>query len=240
LPEAHAIYWASAGLQASRKKDLITLRRALYQSMAMSVLRGRLIAIEPIRFGPDLTKADAAHAAFEKMIEDDTEQREGIRTAHKNWLREVVYLFYGYNRVADAQRWYDTLRRVYPDAVPPNMPLQQYALDRITQNLSGASHDRTKATLEGMIFQHYFNLALDEDDRAAGLELMARQVWKSYQEFNRREALVLPPLEEMKRTVLDLMLDPTNGLPPAAALRLRSKLGLPPPAAAPASPAPQP
>src|SRR5258706_7891032 len=42
LPEAHAIYWANLGLSQSKKKELITLRRVIYQSMHMMVLRGRL------------------------------------------------------------------------------------------------------------------------------------------------------------------------------------------------------
>ena len=44
LPEAHAIYWGHVGLKYSKKKDLITLRRVIYQSMQLAVLRGRLIS----------------------------------------------------------------------------------------------------------------------------------------------------------------------------------------------------
>src|SRR5215813_13636404 len=43
LPEASAIYWAMVGLKQSSKKDLITLRRVIYQSLQMSVLRGRIV-----------------------------------------------------------------------------------------------------------------------------------------------------------------------------------------------------
>src|SRR6185503_16303776 len=43
LPEASAIYWASVGLDKSTKKDLVTLRRVIYQSLQMTVLRGRIV-----------------------------------------------------------------------------------------------------------------------------------------------------------------------------------------------------
>ena len=76
LPEAHAIYWANLGLSRSKKKELITLRRVIYQSMHMMVLRGRLVSTEPLRFGPDLTKVDQTNAAYEKMINDDDEMRD--------------------------------------------------------------------------------------------------------------------------------------------------------------------
>ena len=66
FPEAHAIYWAALGLKESKKKDLITLRRVIYQSEAMMVIRGQLYSIEPLRYGPDFDKVDQAVKAYEK------------------------------------------------------------------------------------------------------------------------------------------------------------------------------
>ena len=44
LPEAHAIYWAYLGLKVSvREKDMIQLRRAIFQSMQLAFMRGRMI-----------------------------------------------------------------------------------------------------------------------------------------------------------------------------------------------------
>ena len=50
LPEAHAIYWASFGLEKcignrARTNDIITLRRVIYQSMQLAFQRGRLVEI---------------------------------------------------------------------------------------------------------------------------------------------------------------------------------------------------
>src|SRR5260221_5132126 len=42
LPETHAIYWASLGLKRSKQKELIVLRRAIYQPMHVTVMCGRL------------------------------------------------------------------------------------------------------------------------------------------------------------------------------------------------------
>jgi len=135
LPEAHAIYWATAGLKKSRKKDLITLRRVIYQSMQMSVLRGRLISVKPLRFGPDLDKARVASAAYEQMIEDDTEMRHAIQNAHRNFLREMVYLFYSHNRLSEAEQWLQLVRQKYPEAIPANLSLQEYAFKRLTEKI---------------------------------------------------------------------------------------------------------
>jgi len=229
LPEAHAIYWATAGLKKSRKKDLITLRRVIYQSMQMSVLRGRLISVKPLRFGPDLDKARVASAAYEQMIEDDTEMRHAIQNAHRNFLREMVYLFYSHNRLSEAEQWLQLVRQKYPEAIPANLSLQEYAFKRLTENISELTHDRTKVVLEGMILQSFINLAFGEDNRAEGLDRLSRQLWEYYESTiaSRREVLQLAPLDEMKRSVRDQILDPQNEFSPELVARLRARLGMP-------------
>src|SRR5688500_2417309 len=146
LPEAHALYWGHVGLKHAKKKDLITLRRLIYQSMQMSVLRGRLISLDPLRFGPDLDKADRANASYEQMIAEETEMKYAVQTAHKSFLRELVYLFYIHNRLKEANEWFVLLKQKYPDMVPPRMSLEEFSLSRFAQNLV-ATHDRIKAVL---------------------------------------------------------------------------------------------
>jgi len=239
LPEAHAIYWASLGLKYSRTEDQITLRRVIYQSMAMTVVRGRIIYVQPngqLYTGPDLSKIDRANAAYEQMIRDDTERPWALQKAHKQWLKEVVYLFYIHNRSAESQKWFAYLKNKYSDAVPPEVTTpEEFAFNRLEENLPTLTHDKIKVLLEGLIAQHFLNLAIDEDDRAEGLDHMARQVWVDYDKriSARRNVLQLPPYEEMKRTVVDQFLNDQSGLIPELAARLRTKLGLPPAASPP-------
>jgi hypothetical protein len=238
LPEAHAIYWATVGLAKSKPKDLITLRRVVYQSMHMVVMRGRLISLDPLRMGPNLGLLPRAQAAYQQMIEEDVEMRHAIKEAHKNFLREMVYIIYTYNRIAEAQRWFQLTREQYPDAFPAGMSLEEYVLARLTLGLSSMTMDRARAVLEGMLLQYFVSLATDEDDRATGLELLARRFHASYNDRVkvRKDAISLPPFDETKRTVLEDVLKPDTGFPPVWAARLRTKLGLAaptPPAAAP-------
>ena len=231
LPESQAIYWASVGLKRAKKKDLITLRRVIYQSMQMSVLRGRLISLEPIWFGPDLGKIDRANAAYEQMIEEDAEMRHAIKIAHKNFLKEIVYLLYTHNQVPEANQWFKRLREKYPDAIPGNQTVEEYSLQKVMGDLVDPSHDRTKAILEGVIFKSYLNLALDEDAQADGYARMAQQVWENYQTRiqKRLKPLSFPPLQDMKRDVLDRLLSPQSTFNPELKARLRTKLDIGPP-----------
>ncbi len=230
LPEAHAIYWAAKGLQQSRKKDLITLRRVIYQSMAMSVERGRLISIDPIQFGPDLSKVDQALKAFDQMIAEDVEMRDAIKTAHKNFLKTLVYLLYSYNQINKAGAMYALLKQQYPGSVPDNVPLDEYALTQIAGKVREMPSDKFRFILEGMIVQHYHSLVIGEDDRAAGLLLMAKRLWAIFAAERKRDAINMPPFEDMMKGALDQLLDPQKGLPPEVAARLRARLNLPAPA----------
>jgi len=95
------------------------------------------------------------------------------------------------------------------------------------------THDRTKALLDGLLIQHFYNLAIDEDDRAEGLDRMARQLWAYYNDrvAVRGDVLRFPPYREMKQAILKQVLDPKEGFGPLLAARLRTKLGLPAPSA---------
>src|SRR5688572_5958337 len=237
LPEAHAIYWGHVGLKHSKKKDLITLRRLIYQSMQMSVLRGRLISIDPLFFGPDLDKAARANATYEQMIAEETEMKYAVQTAHKSFLREVVYLFYTYNRVKEAETWFATLKQKYPDAIPPNVGLEQYALLRYEENIATGGHDKVKAIIEGTLRNYWISLAFADEDkaeeeRALFYDRQARYIWNRYTQVNaaRRNVLALAPFEEMRKQALDELLA-SEGFHPRVKVMLRAKLGIPAPSA---------
>ncbi len=246
LPEAHAIYWATAGLKRSKKKDLIILRRIIYQSMHMTALRGRIVYIEPdgrLITAPDLDKAPLVNATYEQLIADDAEMRHAIQTAHKNFLKEIIYLLYVHNRLADANRWLAVIREKYPDAIAPNLSLDDYALEKIKQNMGEMSNDRVRAMLHGLLYQHFLSLALDEDDRADGFDRMAGQLWQTYDQSieHRKDPLRLPPVKELKQFLLEEILNPQRGLlTPELIARLQTRLGLPArPAPPPATPEPK-
>jgi hypothetical protein len=144
-----------------------------------------------------------------------------------------------HNKTAEANRWMTTLKQKYPDAFPaPDITVEQYALIRMMGSLTERNHNRTKAIIEGLLTQHFENLAIDNDDRAEGLLRMSRQVWEAYDSSIqiRRDPLKLDPFNEMYQRIRDQLLDPKTGFPPEYAARLRTRLALP----APAAPQPKP
>jgi len=243
LPEASAIYWAMVGLEKSTKQDLITLRRVIYQSLHASVLRGRIVVAHTngtYVFGPDLSKIALAHDGYENMLAEETEKPIVVTRAHRNFLKEAVYLLYTHNRLAEANRWMVVLKQKYPEAVPADQSVETFALKRMTENITELNHNRVKAMLEGLIRQHFEHLAIDDDERAAGFLLRTRNLWAFYDSSiqSRREQLRMESIESMYARILNELLDPNTGMSSGYAARLRTKLNLPAPEPPKVSPAP--
>jgi hypothetical protein len=243
LPEASAMYWAHVGLKNSSNKDLTTLRRVIYQCSHMLVMRGRIILERQdgsYVFGPDLNKIAQANEGYEKMLAEEKEKPIVVERAQRNFIRECVYLLYSHNRVAEANKWMTVLKQKYPDAVPRDETVEQFALKRLAANITDIDQKRTVLLLDGLFQQHFENLLIDEDDRAAGLLLMARQIHEYYQSSVKRRAgiITLDPFPEMYQRKRDDLLNPTNGWPKPYRDRLRTKQNLPPEAVPAPSPAP--
>ncbi|HWW01703.1 MAG TPA: hypothetical protein VNZ64_18540 [Candidatus Acidoferrum sp.] len=256
LPEAHAIYWAALGLEKAKENpgkikadDLITLRRVIYQSMQLSFQRGHLVnnPVVKIDLGPNLDIIPKVSAAYEEAYQDDPNNRENISKAHRNFLRDAVYFLYSNNRIANAAYWWKYLGIKYPNrsmldssptAFPSTLTVDEYAFERIQEDIGETSRDRVKAAIEGLLVRAYTSMAVGEDERAAGYEMLAGKVRDTYASKTtaRGESIALPALEEIKREILNRMLDQENGLPAVLRATLRTKLGIGPEPAAPATP----
>ena len=242
LPETHAIYWAWVGMKNAKSDDLMPLRRLIYQSMQLEFNRGAIIPDRiggGFNLGPNLDMMDNANKAYEDMMKQDPEEAPKITTGHKNFLMNGVFYLYTFNRQREAAQWFAHLKRRYPEAVAQNLTLDQYAVQRVTEAAGETNPDQARAVIAGLIVNSFMELAQDEDDRAANFDRLAQRVWARYQSKIRGQEgrIGLPPLSEMKQQVLRELLDPAQGLPPEAAARLRTKLGLPA-ASPPATPTP--
>jgi len=255
LPEAHAIYWAVKGMkQAAQdperfdRTEMDRLRRSIYQAMMRSFQKGRLISHGEGRlfqFGPNLDIIPKVNDAYlELMNEDDVKIREGIATSHRNFLDDAVYFLYTYNRIQEAQQWYDYLAREYPDkpvlygdpeSFPRNLTLEEYCFARVQEDVGETDQRRIGAIVQGLINSAYVSLVFDNDEQAAGLMHLARVTNERYlQEISGDSTAMripLAPFEVTREQVLNDLLDPEHGLIPEARARLRAKLNLEPEAA---------
>lgn len=253
LPESHAIYWAMLGLENARTREqLIQLRRVIYQSLHLACIRGRLFAVNKAGndaprydIGPNLALVEKANQAYEDMIRDDEEMRHNIQTGHRNFLREAAWALFTHNRITEANRWFRKLDETYPGAVPEGMTLDDYAVARVTEYAGETSRNKTTLIIEGYLQRAFYFMAVGETDQADGYARIANRIYQTYARGTEFEAMRgnekvrvdrvdLDPLPEIRRRVLDEMLDPQAGfLDPILAAQLRTVLGLPGAAPAP-------
>lgn len=248
LPESHAMYWASAGLKYAKwngkpEEQFIMLWREIYQPMLTAFQRGRFItnkADKTIQLGPNLAMVPNVSRAYERAMTNTPDMKEHIGNAHKNFLRDASYFLFANNREKEAQKWFDMGSRLYGTNFAGGLDLVSYSMAQISENINETSPDKIKALLEGLVMQWAYNLAIDEDDRAVGLERMAQIVRANYMtrignNKSSKERLPLPTLAEVKQDILNRMLKPEDGLHPELQNVLRSKLGLPAAAPTPAA-----
>jgi hypothetical protein len=216
------------------KKDLSTLRGS---STSPASSCGLAWANHPgapdgsFIFGPNLSKIAQANDGYERCWRRNRDPR--VRRAHHNFSR-AIFLLYTNNRVSEAEHWFKILREKYPDALPPDQPVEEFVLKRMTETIGDVDHNRKKSLILGQMNGYFHSLILGETDRAAGHLRMARQIWEYYNSrVQARKDPGLDPFAEMYQSVLDDLLDPA-GLPRNAA-RLRTALNLPVPAASPAN-----
>ena len=240
LPETQAIYWAYVGL-ANCKTELMTLRRVVYQSMQTAFQRGRLTVN---KYGnlydlePNLDMIPNANWSYEDMMQQDPEEKEQIKTGHRNFLKDAVYFLYSYNRLEEANRWYKYLAEKYPDkpllmrpdSLPGQISMSDYALDRIQEDAGETSAVRVRALMDGLIGQAYINLALGFDDRAANFERQAQRIHARYQKkiAGSETRVGLASLNEIKKEMLGRLLGPDSAMDDQTKAQLRTALNLKP------------
>lgn len=245
LPETHAIYWAVTGLERCPPNSQLALRRVIWQSMQIAFLRGRLVpvtAMKRFELAANLPLLSKANAIYEQLQAEMPEEKDAMRWGHINFLREAIFLLFVNNRLSEAQAWYQKLGRGYPDAIPDGQTLEQFALKRYEDRLQGASLDRIRATIDGLIRSGYTSLAIGEEDESVGAMHMAQLLWQRHQTkfADQLERMSLPPFPFMKKDVLDGLLAPQKWNSQLQA-QLRSALNLPAGTnAPPAVPTPQP
>jgi len=175
-------------------------------------------------------------------MKEEPSQADHIATGHRNFVCDAIYYLYEDNRVAEAQKWYDYLKKTYPnktilDKVPNSYPatltLDQFAVGRVQEDVGDTSQDATVAAIEGLLVHAYEDLALGEDDRYSGFKLLAKKVWDNYEakveKYPTDKARTgLPPFKDLNNNVLNHLLDTQQGLPYAARVTIRTQLGMGP------------
>lgn len=241
LPEAHSIYWASVGLDKSRKdEDLRRLRTAIYQSMNLSFQRGRLVLSSnaPPRLLPNLEIASRVNAAFREQLTNSPAQlTNGISRAYRNFLRDAPYQFFIVSRTREAEFWLRELRQKFPESLPADVTLAEYAVIRAEMQTEDQRQTYITGLMQAFVVNS-FRAAIDGQSEDSQEYL--RRAQELYAAYTKRTAgnqrTAIPTVAEIYNFVAEQMLAPDSGLGPEETARLRTLLGRPAPAPGPVKP----
>jgi len=232
LPEAHAIYWSSLGMERAKGEDVRRLRQGIYQSMNLSFQRGKLVlstnmsttANVSVRLLPNLDIAPKVDAAYhEQLAEAPAFLTNGMTQAYRNFLRDVPYQFFIQNRVREGEQWLRVLRQKFPQMVGTNTTLAEYAITRATENVQGQSQNKVQGLIFGLISFAYNAALEDNPDESNAYMERATELWNAYvKRTGNNQRIALTPLDEMKDDVLKEMLSREGGLSREEIARLKT------------------
>jgi hypothetical protein len=257
LPDAHAIYWAELGRERSmaNPKDQEVLRRSIYQSMQAAAIRGGAldrsvtnVTERNFMLWPNLDLVPTVSAAYEQMLSEEHREtfQVNIQTAHKNFLKQAIYLLFEDDRRKEAAYWFNYLKTTYTNAFvlrQANISLEDFAMSQIIEDSEETDMNKVSAGIVAMFHNGFECLVADDDARYVQYENMAQIIWTHYHnkigEIS-KQRLSLFPLAEMRQRVLEHELDPDPKSAwmtrqDQAILRTKLNLAAPKPATAPPS-----
>lgn len=206
LPQAHAIYWAWRGRPyAAEGFDRLSINRMIFQNMADAFRQGSLMQDpEEGLFIPSPTP-DLWPYVLRRYEEAMAEHEPAaIRAAYVNFMNEAMTILYTYNRISEAHQIFDNLQERFPDAIG-DRPFEEYVIDQFVERIADLGDTDARAFVEGAFVQHFFWLALGDEERAVGFDRLARQAWQSYmgprlEDPEWLERTGIPSIPEIRRT----------------------------------------
>ncbi len=222
LAQSHAIYWLTKGIEVSGEEPTLNHDRLILQAIITLFERGRIVRTEGfILAEPDFGFLDTVDRIYHELTEK-YKHETGLASAHENFLQSAVILLYSYGQNRKALDSYRRLRKLNP--LHYSLPLEDYIFARIRENISGASLPEVSAVIQGALRQALMSLAIGDDDKSAGLENLAKLVWRKYmEEYGDSENYRLPPFKLMRDSIVRRAL--AGEFPQELIEALRERLG---------------
>ncbi len=223
LAQSHAIYWLTKGVEVSGEEQALNYDRLILHAVISLCETGRFVRTPAgfILTEPDFRFLDTADRLYREMMEKYGRET-GLASAHENFLQSSVMLLYTYGQNRKSLECYRRLRKLNP--VHYRLPFEDYIFARIRENIKGASPLEMSALIHGILRQALMSLAIGDDEKSAGLENLAKLIWKKYMEkYGDNENYRLPPFKVMRDSVVKRVLE--GEFPQNLQNRLRERLG---------------
>ncbi|OPZ31209.1 MAG: hypothetical protein BWZ02_00348 [Lentisphaerae bacterium ADurb.BinA184] len=212
LPEAHALYWATKGLEQAEDQTQLACERMVFQSLSNAFRGGRVVYlgnVGELEVSPNTSVVDAVNEQY-LATQGKHEKNQSIRAGYENFLIDAVVTLYTFGQERKAAEYYGKLKEGFPGP-KYRRALDEFALNELAGDIASATFDQAHGIVQGYLFQTLYALALGEDDRAEAYDRISRRCWDKYMDGlgsdRTRGRRGLPEFEQMKRTMLKRCLD---------------------------------
>ncbi len=209
LPEAHAIYWATLGLehQQSSEPD-INCERMISQSLAEAFKSGRLLIFDKNNFkslmlAPNFNIVDAVKKEFEDVYE--RQKSNSFKSARENFMVDAIVSMYNFGKYEKASEYLAILRKDFPGNPRYRKSLEDFVLKEFLEDAKDGSMKQVMGIIDGLIFRSMYFLAYGDADTAVGHEKMAQTIYAYYKQAQNVSwtRVGLPPYPEIKSKVIN-------------------------------------
>ncbi|MEM4248293.1 MAG: hypothetical protein QXH80_03415 [Candidatus Nanoarchaeia archaeon] len=228
LPEAHAIYWATLGLEKSKLSEReVSNDRMITQSLKEAFIGGRLLMIDKndylgIMTVPNLKLTDAVIKTFKDAYE--MHKSQSFRTgALKNFMTDAIVLLYSFGNYTKAQAVLEDMRKEFPEDASLRQSLDIYVEKQWKEDVMSSMPRQAAGLVSSMVYRALYFLAYGEYDAAVAHMNLAAKIYKIYRKErgDTWKRTGLPSFTEIKRKMTEACL---ANFPPELAKSLEMEI----------------
>ncbi len=140
----------------------------------------------------------AVLATLEKYKDISERTYVAMQNGHRSVLKNAVLLFYQGGHIAQAQKIYDELGKLYPlDDL--KVPLVVFVRNQFRGELETIGYSDAGEMIQALLMESYFRYALRDDDEAFGREKMAKEVYDHYESsYSDEDRIGLPDFKLLR------------------------------------------
>ncbi|HBC88247.1 MAG TPA: hypothetical protein DCZ94_14950 [Lentisphaeria bacterium] len=208
LPEAHAIYWATLGIehQTTPEPD-VSCERMISQSLADAFKAGRLLVFDKNNFkslmlAPNFNILDAVKKEFEDVYE--RQKSKSFVAARENFMVDAIVNLYTFGKYKKAEEYLLVLRKDFPGNPRYLKNIDEFVLKEWIEDAKDGSMKQVMGLIDGMLYQSMNFLAFGDADIAAGFEKRAHAIYLYYEQSQSGslKRVGLKPYMEIKMSII--------------------------------------
>lgn len=226
LPETHALYWATLGLERCPGNADVSLERMITQAIKDSFMSGRLLMVDVKNYEnvitvPNIKVVDAVLKEYQGAYERN--KNNSFLSAKENFMKDAVVVLYTFGAYSKAKEYLDLLKKEFPGNKEYNVDLDRFVLKEWSEDVKSATMKQANDIVSGLLFRSCYYLVYGDPAAYESHEKLARLVYTRYQndQSGVQARTGLAPFNEIKSNVIKTCL---KNFPPEIANILETQI----------------